>query len=66
METLINNQIQIPSNYNLVGTCSHCGGPIIQSIIWSGTVEPTKYCMNCGRVAKKNVIPTFGPILETE
>jgi hypothetical protein len=66
MQTIINNTLQIPYNHNVVGTCSKCGGPIIQSILWAGTDEPTKYCMNCSKVVKQKIDPIYGPILEVE
>jgi len=61
----------IPHGYNVVGTCGHCGGPIIQSMMqfadaMGGLGPPGMSCLSCGRSPKKAVSPTFGPVQEME
>ena len=55
----------IPEGYNVVGTCGHCGGPIIQSMMSNG-FPPPETCLHCGKVPKKAPCPTYGPVLEMQ
>lgn len=52
----------VPANYNVTGTCGKCGGPIIQSVFWSGTAENPEWCTDCGAVPKPACHPAWGPL----
>lgn len=54
----------IPNNYNCIGTCGTCGGPVIQEMFWMGGSPPPKHCMDCGAQAKEEIVAKHGPILE--
>lgn len=58
----------LPPDHNVVGTCGHCGGPILSPIItWasSGATSPRpEHCLDCGKSPKPIVSPAWGPIRE--
>lgn len=48
--------------YQIVGTCSLCGGPVtVLTTSWS-VVAPTPVCSRCGATKKED----FGPVIEME
>lgn len=41
----------VSNNYEIIGTCSICGGPVaIETIIWS-VIPPVPRCLNCGAIS---------------
>lgn len=58
---------EIPAGMNLVGTCGVCGGPVLSPQLYSNSwtgASPPGSCGDCGRFAKQETIPRFGPIKE--
>lgn len=47
----------------IIGTCSHCGGPVQTPDVWGGILPPTPTCTQCGAVAANHgpVIPMVEP-----
>lgn len=43
----------------IVGRCGHCSGPVVVPRAWSGVIEPTPYCRQCGAMA----VPEYGPVV---
>ena len=60
----------VPNGMLLTGTCGACGGPILSPAIYfsDGTVNapPSGQCGTCGRHAKPDIEPTFGPVKEMQ
>ena len=56
----------IPEGHNVVGTCGHCGGPIIQSMMCGGISPPPEACLHCGKAPKKAPFPIYGPVREMQ
>lgn len=48
----------IPSNYNIIGTCSICGGPVGVPKFWWG-VTPEAFCLRCGATKDDDFGPTI-------
>lgn len=46
--------------YQVVGTCSVCGGAVRVARLWYGIEPPVPECSKCGAVAK----PMYGPVIE--
>lgn len=59
-----------PPNFNIVGTCGACGGPLLQSIFMhdtgTGPVESPVICGVCAKIAKPQPNPIYGPIREMQ
>lgn len=55
-----------PFGFNVTGTCSKCGGPVLQPMIWSGNCAADEFCGNCGARPKGRVVEKYGPIREME
>ncbi len=45
-----------------IGTCSICGGPVVEHVVQYSTVPIPPSCQRCGAVKAD----TFGPIIEME
>jgi hypothetical protein len=64
------NCVEITPNHNVVGTCGHCGGPVISPMMWGGsdTLPIPKWCSYCQSHPKSKdpFVPAWGPILEME
>lgn len=45
-------------NYQTLGTCSICGGPVTVPTVFGSIIPPTPTCMQCGAVAAAH-----GPII---
>lgn len=52
----------ISSSFNIVGTCSLCGGPVKVPEMWMGIDPPIPQCSSCG-ASKKN---KYGNVIEME
>ncbi len=44
---------------NVIGTCSHCGGPVGTPKIWHGVVPPTPQCSRCYAIP----VEAHGPVI---
>jgi citrate lyase synthetase len=66
-DVLLRNQfvVIVPVNYQIIGTCGSCNGPVISPICITNSTE-SEYCMFCYKHLKKPIIPTYGPIKEME
>jgi len=60
-----NDVLLIPVNYQIIGTCGSCNGPVISPIYITDSTEP-EYCMFCYKHSKKPIISMYGPIKEME
>lgn len=49
----------VPYNYQIVGTCSMCGGPVVLPMVWHSVVPPVPTCMDCGAIKKRSHGPTI-------
>lgn len=56
----------VPANHNVTGTCGKCGGPIIQPMMWAGTMPADEWCADCNTRPKKRIAETWGPVREME
>ena len=57
----------VPGDMVLVGTCGSCGGPVLSPQAWGGNStnqEPPAQCGSCGREAKPQIQPAYGPLRE--
>lgn len=43
-------------DYNTIGTCSICGGPVTVPTVWFEVQPPTPTCKSCGAIAHGPVI----------
>lgn len=56
----------------VVGTCKQCGGPVtvphgcVVSSDPTFVYKPTRACQDCGAIAKEQVLPSWGPLLDME
>lgn len=50
---------------DIVGTCSQCGGPMLNAKQWYGSQPQTPSCGYCGARPKPTINPIYGPIIET-
>ena len=47
----------IAVNETVVGTCGHCGGPVVKPDSYMSTMKPIPQCKRCGATPKQD----YGP-----
>lgn len=50
----------IPPGYQIIGTCSICGGPVCVPTVWGSICQPIPQCFRCSAIKNDN----YGPIID--